>query len=165
MPNGVSELNGINASITNNNDLAPFVRLANRASIFAIGESAHGVAGYQSFQFRLSKYLIKNFNYRRILSEVLSDDRALNHYLLTGEGNIYQILYLNSWQGDDKEMVEFWQWIREYNSQNQDKPVTAHSVDPQTPWLDARKYRKLLVFKIQNNFKNFPFCSLSFPTN
>jgi len=136
LPGGVTVLSGVNASIANDRDLRPFDSLARRAFIFGIGESAHGVAGYQSFQFRLSKYLITNFGYRRIMTEILSDDRSLNLYLLTGQGNLTQILYNNPWQGSDKEMFDFFTWIRQWNMNKPSKSVTVYVVDPQSPWLN-----------------------------
>jgi hypothetical protein len=149
LPKGVTEIASINASYTNNVDLLPFVKFAKKASIFAIGESAHGVAGFQSFQYRLSKYLITNLGYRTILNEILSDDRALNNYLQTGQGNLQDILYLNPWHGDDAVMYEFFQWVAEWNSQNPGDLVTAHVVDPQAPWLHSCTQFKL-------NFSYFP---------
>jgi len=136
LPSGVSIIDGTSANITDNSDLWRFSRLAHRAHIFGIGESAHGVAGYQDFQFRLSKWLIEHWGYRRIFSEIITDDRALNEYLLTGQGNLTTILYLNPWYGSDRNMYDFFSWVRLWNTQHSDK-VTVHIVDPQAPWENA----------------------------
>lgn len=174
----------MNASYSNNQDLSKFDSLAKKADVFAIGESAHGVGGYQNFHFRLSKYLISRHGYRfvvilllllffiiffisrfefphfpsfflendmkgvdnniincrRVLVELLSDDRALNQYVTTGEGDLRSILYHNPWQNSDVEMYNFYDWIRQYNALHPRDMVTVHTVDPQQPWLDIRIY-------------------------
>lgn len=137
LPEGVSLINSVYASYPHNSDLEKFDGLARKAEIFAIGESAHGVAGYQDFEFRLTKYLITHHGYRRVLIEVLSDDRALNTFLTTGQGNLTEILYLNPWQGSDIEMFNFFSWIRSFNVRYPYDLVTVHAPDPQNPWQDS----------------------------
>lgn len=143
LPVGVKELVGVEASLPTD-DLGTFDQLLNQSKILAVGESAHGSAGYSKFQHRLAKYAIENFGYRKVLVELVSDARSINSYVQTCQGSINQALYNNPWHDDHTERRAFYEWLCQYNQQHPNDKVTVASVDPQKSWEDAPVIRSFL---------------------
>lgn len=143
LPNGVTELSGTSPALPNT-DLQAMKKIFKKAKILAIGESAHGSAGYLEMQHRLIKDLVENYGYRKLMMELVSDDRQLNQYVSTCQGNIINILYHNGWYDDASQRAALYQWLCQYNQAHPNDKVTVHSVDPQKPWQDAATLRAYL---------------------
>ncbi|MBL7715653.1 MAG: erythromycin esterase family protein [Bdellovibrionales bacterium] len=141
LPKGIQELKGVSAALTDE-DLEVLAPLFKSAQILAIGESAHGSAGYAQAQHRLVKILVEKYGYRKIMLELVSQDQRLNEYLQTCQGNLKDILYRNPWNDHNAARKEFYEWLCAYNQAHPNDKVTVHSVDP-NPWVSAPRIRAL----------------------
>lgn len=115
-----------------------------KSSILAIGESAHGSKRYAETQLKFVQEAVTKYGHRLIMMEFISDDRSLNQYLQTCDGNLREIMYNNSWIENSKERADLYQWICHYNLEHPQDQVRIKAVDPQTPWLNISNVRDVL---------------------
>lgn len=153
-PKGVQELKGVSAALSDE-DLQALDPVFKDASILGIGESAHGSAGYAQAQHRLVKIAVEKYGYRKVMLELVSQDKALNQYVQTCQGDLKEILYRNPWNDHNAERKAFYEWLCAYNTAHPTDPVKVISVDPQKPWVDAPRIRAFTtLFAIEKAFSD-----------
>lgn len=91
------------------------------ARVVGVGESTHGTHEFFQFRHRLFEYLATERGFTVFVVETRwVGMRAINDYVLTGEGNPSKVLAeRGGWVHDTEEMLEFIEWMRRYNADPQ----------------------------------------------
>jgi len=129
----------INPVNENFEDLSVFSSVLDGNRIIALGEATHGTKDFTEFKHRLVKYLITELNYKLIVLEGdFAGSKVMNEYVLQGKGEaLNALLEMGYGIGMTTEFLEMIEWIKNYNSKQEDsKKVKFYGTDTQSP-LDA----------------------------
>lgn len=98
-------------------DLAPLEKPLHDARVVALGESTPGAHELILLKHRLVRMLVERLGYTTLaLDAGFSETRALNDYVLNGEGDPARALQsLYAWPWNTEEMAGLIEWIRHYN--------------------------------------------------
>lgn len=104
-------------------DLSKLDSLFNNRKIIGVGESTHGTSEFTIMRHRLFKYLVKNHGYNTFFLEAdVGACQRINRYI-HGEADslLPAITEIKLWPWLTNEMADFVEWMREYNSIEQNK--------------------------------------------
>jgi len=121
---GITEVNSIDATDNEFQDLMPLKAMVNQSDIIAIGEPAHTSVGFYNAKFRLIRFLIERDGVRTIAFEdSFRSVESINNYVLRGEGTPKDAIgaTYRVWHSD--VLVKMIEWIRAYNLKHVDDPV------------------------------------------
>jgi erythromycin esterase len=105
-------------------DLEPLAGMVGDADVVGIGPSTYG--GHEQFTqtHRIIRILVENLGFRTVATEEDWDViRELDHYVLTGEGDLDGLLAGTGVPWRVREVRELLEWIRRYNTEHDDDPV------------------------------------------
>ncbi len=122
--------NSINLDIKSNfNKLVDIIK---DKPVIGLGECVHASKTINNLRFEITKELIKNANYRNVAFEMsFNTGLKVNNYIKTGQGNIRQILKESHFFLNSIEMLEFIEWIRNFNNTSE-TPVSIYGFDIQS---------------------------------
>ena len=107
-----------------NEDMTILNSIVKDASIVCLGESRHDLREQFKLKNRLVKHLIEELGFRTFALEAsFPYAYRLNDYLNAGAGDLNQIMSeMPGWfLWDTQEMLELFIWLKEFNSQTDDK--------------------------------------------
>jgi len=115
-------------------DLLPLIDMIGSRRIVSLGESTHGTSEMFKIKHRITKFLAKKMGFTIFALEAnMPEARAVNHYILTGEGNARKVLDgLYFWTWNTNEVLDMIKWMREYNQIHKRK-IEFYGFDLQTP--------------------------------
>ncbi|MCA6091229.1 erythromycin esterase family protein [Streptomyces sp. SCA3-4] len=101
-------------------DLAAFASMTGGASIVGIGEASHGSKELFTVKDRLFRQLVAREGFSAYAMEISwSAATRLNTYLLTGEGDVRQIMREEFQDGysllNTEELAQLFEWMRKHN--------------------------------------------------
>ncbi|MFI9205993.1 erythromycin esterase family protein [Streptomyces sp. NPDC053048] len=101
-------------------DLAAFASMTRGASIVGIGEASHGSKELFTVKDRLFRQLVRREGFSAYAMEISwSAATRLNTYLLTGKGDVRQIMREEFQDGyfllNTEEIAQLFSWMREHN--------------------------------------------------
>lgn len=98
-------------------DLAFLDRVLGGAPLIGLGEATHGSSEFQKLKHRLFRYLVLHQGVRLFALEAqMGACRAIDLYLLTGQGNPAEVLKGQGfWVWSTQEMLDQLAWMRTYN--------------------------------------------------
>nr|WP_314492621.1 erythromycin esterase family protein [uncultured Chryseobacterium sp.] len=121
--NFVYPLSSVNPEQQDNDDLKILNELVGNSKIVALGEVTHGSSEIYQLKDRIYRYLAKNKTYDIFsLEAAMPEAYNVNQYVVNGDGDPKALLkgmYFWTWQTE--EMLSIINWMKQYNSQNQDK--------------------------------------------
>ncbi|WP_166345696.1 erythromycin esterase family protein [Phytoactinopolyspora limicola] len=109
-------------------DLEPFGDMIGEATIIGVGEATHGSHEFRTLGHRLFRYLVDHHGFSTVSAELSwSTGLRLNHYVLTGQGDVRRIL-TEELQREysffrTAEIVDLLEWMRAYNERDPDHPI------------------------------------------
>ncbi|WP_027388276.1 erythromycin esterase family protein [Chryseobacterium gregarium] len=106
-----------------NDDLKVLDGLVGNSKVVALGEVTHGSREIYRLKDRMYRYLAQNKGYDIFsLEAAMPEAYNVNQYVVNGEGDPATLLkgmYFWTWQTE--EMLSIINWMKQYNSQNQNK--------------------------------------------
>ncbi len=121
--NFVYPLSSVNPEHQENDDLKVMDGLVGNSKIVALGEVTHGSSEIYQLKDRMYRYLAQNKGYDIFsLEAAMPEAYDVNQYVVSGEGDPTALLkgmYFWTWQTE--EMLSIVNWMKQYNSQNQDR--------------------------------------------
>ncbi|GGY06918.1 erythromycin esterase family protein [Streptomyces hiroshimensis] len=101
-------------------DLAAFGAMTRGASIVGVGEATHGSKELFTVKDRLFRHLVQREGFSSYAMEISwSAATRLNAYILTGKGDVRQIMHEEFQDGysllDTEELARLFSWMREHN--------------------------------------------------
>jgi erythromycin esterase len=99
-------------------DLSKLNSLFNNRKIIGIGESTHGTSEFTTMRHRLFKYLVENHGYNTFFLEAdVGACRRVNRYVHGASDSLMTAMKeIKLWPWLTEEMAELVNWMREYNS-------------------------------------------------
>ena len=118
-------------------DLRLISDIVGEASLVCLGESRHDIHEQFLIKHRMVRYLVEELGFSVFLIEgSLPYSRRIDTYLLTGKGNIEEILSgMPGWfLWDTTEILDMILWMREYNSNPENtKKIRFYGIDIVAP--------------------------------
>src|SRR5262245_42288736 len=98
-------------------DLEPLKSYVGRAHVVALGEGTHGTREFYMLKHRMVNYLVTRMGFSVLAIEAgMPEAYALNHYVITGEGDPKQLLRgLKFWAWNTQELLDLVESLRELN--------------------------------------------------
>ncbi len=98
-------------------DLEPLRHMIGRSRIVALGEGTHGTSEFFKMKHRIVRYLAEEMGFTVFAIEAnMPEARAVNRYVLTGEGDPKAALSgLYFWTWDTQEVLDMIEWMRDFN--------------------------------------------------
>lgn len=129
-------------------DLRELGRAIGDAQIVGAGEATHGTREHSLFKHRLLRFLVTQKGFRAIAFESpWPTSLALNHYVLSGEGDPEQLLrgaIFGVWH--TQEVLDMVRWMREHNaSVSAEERVEFVGIDTQLTRYAARTVAEYLA--------------------
>jgi erythromycin esterase-like protein len=102
-------------------DLAGVRDMIGDAAIVGLGESAHGSSEEFQLKHRLLRVLVEELGFRSIAwEEDWTIGLQVNEYLLTGEGDLDELMARMSAAWQSQEVRAILEWLRDYNVSHED---------------------------------------------
>lgn len=121
--NFVYPISSVDPEHQGNDDLKVLDGLVGNSKVVALGEVTHGSREIYRLKDRMYRYLAKNKGYDIFsLEAAMPEAYNVNQYVVNGEGDPATLLkgmYFWTWQTE--EMLSIINWMKQYNSQNQNK--------------------------------------------
>lgn len=118
-------------------DLRLISDIVGEASLVCLGESRHDIHEQFLIKHRIVRYLVEELGFRVFLLEgSLPYSRRIDTYLLTGQGNIEEIMAdMPGWfLWDTTEILDMILWMRDYNSNPENtKKIRFYGIDIVAP--------------------------------
>lgn len=105
-------------------DLQGFGEIVDDAQLVCLGESRHDLHEQFKLKLRLIKFLVEEKNFTTLALEAsLPYSTRINTYLMTGEGNLDEIMAnMPGWfLWDTQELYELFSWLKDYNTKSANK--------------------------------------------
>ncbi len=97
-------------------DLHPLGRIAGRASILGLGESAHGTDDQFVLKHRITRYLVECHGFRTLAwEEAWGSGVAIDRYVCGGPGDPSRIVADAGFNLQNAAMLELMDWLRHHN--------------------------------------------------
>jgi len=123
-------------------DLQPFREIIGNARIVSMGEATHGTREVFQMKHRMLEFLVKEMGFTVLGIEAsFPDCLTINDYVLTGKGNLGQVLDAQGfWTWNTEEVAAMIEWMRRYNADPKTKqPVKFYGYDMQNPASAIRR--------------------------
>ena len=126
-------------------DLQPLRKLIGDARIVSLGEATHGTREFFQMKHRLLEFLVEEMGFTHFSIEANMPEAArLNEYVLTGEGDPYQLVRgMQFWTWTTQEVVDMVRWMRDYNASGKG-PIQFTGFDMQFTGLASFNVRSFL---------------------
>jgi erythromycin esterase len=124
--------NHFSETVKANNDLELFKKTVGTSELIGLGEATHGTSEFFTLKHALLQYAVTELGFRVF---ALEDNQIavekINIYVHTGNGTALQSMsgLFDVWYRE--EMLKMVEWVRLYNSQNQDDQVSFVGFDMQ----------------------------------
>lgn len=104
--------------IDDNSDLMPLKKIIGNRQIVALGEGTHGTSEFFKMKHRITKFLAEEMGFTVFAIEAnMPEARAVNRYVLTGEGDPKKALAgMYFWTWNTREVLDMIEWMREFNA-------------------------------------------------
>lgn len=114
-------------------DLHGLSRILKDKKIIGLGDATHGTKEFFVLKNRIIEYLIKNENCTAIALELPLDCGVkINNYVITGDGDIDELLKDAWWWHRTEDIKNFLMWLKDYNINMPDnKKVSFYGFDSQ----------------------------------
>lgn len=104
--------------IDDHSDLASLKKMIGNRRIVALGEATHGTREFNRMRHRMVKFLAEEMDFTFFAVEAsMTQARAVNRYILTGEGNpkeaLKGLIFFTIYTREFLDMIE---WMREFNT-------------------------------------------------
>ncbi len=131
--------------IDDHSDLMPLKKLIANRRIVALGEGTHGTSEFFKMKHRITKFLAEEMGFTVFAIEAnMPEARAVNRYVLTGEGDPKKALAgLYFWTWNTSEVLEMIKWMRQYNLSGKGK-IEFYGFDMQTPTVAMENVKKFV---------------------
>jgi erythromycin esterase len=120
-------------------DLAPVRQMIGNIPIVALGEATHGAKQFFQLKHRLIRFLASEMGFTVLAIEAgMAETEALNEYVLTGRGNLDQVLadmFAPMYRSD--ELRELFTWMRDFNKTSRKKLQVKGICSSQLPYSFA----------------------------
>jgi erythromycin esterase len=115
-------------------DLQKLTPLIGNAQIVGLGEVTHGSREIFQMKHRLVRFLVENKGFTVFALEAdMAATEKINHYLLTGKGDVKKLLaQLGFWTWNTEEVLDLLVWMRMYNQKSTTK-IRIVGIDMQLP--------------------------------
>jgi erythromycin esterase len=140
-------------------DLEPLREMIGSARVVGMGEGTHGTREFFLLKHRVFRFLVREMGFTHFAIEATwGGSRALNRYVLTGEGNATFLLRaLVFWTWNTEEVLDLIEWMREWNiTAPPERRVQFAGFDMQHPGIAAGT---VLGF-IRNEEQQYPTLAL-----
>lgn len=109
--------------IEETSDLGTLDSLFTNRKIIGVGESTHGTSEFTAMRYRLFKYLVENHEFNTFFLEAdVGACQRINRYIQGEKDSVHKALNeVRLWPWLTKEMIDFIEWMREYNLTAQNK--------------------------------------------
>ena len=126
-------------------DLQRLKKVIGDARIVSLGEATHGTREFFQMKHRLLEFLVEEMGFTHFSIEAnMPEAYRLNEYVLTGEGDPYELLEgMYFWTWNTQEVLDMIQWMREYNASGKG-PVQFTGFDNQYTGYAAANVRSFL---------------------
>ena len=100
------------------NDLAQLLQVVGNASIVGLGEASHGAHEFFVMKHRFLKFLVEKMGFTMFALEAdWTSSEPINEYVLTGEGNVKELLARIGYKiWKTEEVLDLLEWMRAYNA-------------------------------------------------
>lgn len=121
--NFVYPLSSVDLEQQGNDDLKVLNGLVGNSKVVALREVTHGSGEIYRLKDRMYRYLARNKGYDIFsLEAAMPEAYNVNQYVVYGEGDPKALLKgMHFWTWQTEEMLSIVNWMKQYNSQNQDK--------------------------------------------
>lgn len=118
---------------SNDKDLLKLSPILKDKKIIGMGDATHGTKEFFVLKHKIIEYLIRNENCTAIALELpLHTGVPINNYVLTGEGDIDELLKKAWWWHKTEEIKDFLVWLKDYNTNpDNKKKVSFYGFDSQ----------------------------------
>ena len=115
-------LNGVEAGI-GFDDLAPLREWIDGARVVGLGEATHGTRDFFQLKHRLFEFLVSELDFNLFVIEApLPQSLAINHYVLTGEGDArHSLASMPHFIWNCEEVAGLIEWMRAWNAEHERK--------------------------------------------
>ncbi|MFC2097352.1 erythromycin esterase family protein [Bacteroidota bacterium] len=145
-------------------DLEQLKQIVGNARLVCLGESRHDIHEQFQLKHRFIKYLVEELDFTVFILEAsLPYTSLINEYILTGEGNINEIMAnMPGWFiWDTQEILNIISWMRNYNEKPEnEKKIQFHGIDITAPVYGLNSifdYLKKVDPAILNKFQEKSF--------
>lgn len=103
--------------MASHDELTELKKMIGDSYIVALGESTHGTSEFFKMKHRLTRFLAEEMGFTIFAIEAnMTEARAVNRYILTGEGDPKKALAgMYFWTWNTAEVLAMIEWMREYN--------------------------------------------------
>lgn len=103
--------------VPEHSDLMPLKKMIGSSRIVALGEGTHGTSEFFKMKHRIVRFLTEEMGFTVFAIEAnMPEARAVNRYVLTGEGDPKKALSgLYFWTWDTSEVLAMIEWMRDFN--------------------------------------------------
>lgn len=142
-------------------DLASLRSLIGDARVVGLGEATHDTREFFQLKHRMLEYLVSDLGFTLFAIEApFPESLAVNHYVLTGEGDArHSLTSMRFYCWDCEEVVELIEWMRRWNAEH-DRKVFFYGYDMQSSapaviWLLRYLQRRdsILYARIRSPFQ------------
>jgi erythromycin esterase len=131
-------------------DLQPLKHVLKDVRIIGLGESTHGTSEFIKIRQRLVEFLVTEMGFTAIAMESsYSDCEPINDYLLTGKGNLPDLLTAQGYTAwDTEEFTAMLYWLRQYNQRvPEEKKVHFYGTDIATTFQETGRVNVISYLK------------------
>ncbi len=141
------ELNSFSSNDENFNDLENLDNYFINRKVIGIGESTHGTSEFTSMRHRIFKYLVKKHQFNTVFLEAnFGACERINRYIHGDNDTIQKALdevILFPWRTE--EMLEFIEWMREYNEKEDIHKIEFVGIDMTLPVFNLIELKRSLI--------------------
>ena len=126
-------------------DLMPLKDMIGGRRIVALGEGTHGTSEFFKMKHRIVRFLAEEMGFTAFAIEAnMPEARAVNRYVLTGEGDPRKALSgMYFWTWDTAEVLAMIEWMKEYNLSGKGR-MAFYGFDMQFPGVAMANVRKFV---------------------
>lgn len=120
-------------------DLTKLKKIIGNRRIVALGEGTHGTKEFFKMKHRLVRFLAEEMGFTIFAIEAnMPEARAVNKYILTGEGDPKKALAgMYFWTWNTQEVLDMIEWMRKFNQSGKGK-IQFYGFDMQFPNVAAK---------------------------
>src|SRR5881394_1086584 len=136
LDNEAAVIAGAARALTTNADYDSLVEMAGEAQCVLIGEASHGTHEFYAIRTALTRRLIEEKEFRAVALEADWPDSFRVHRFVTGRSDdkraseaLNDFRRFPSWMWRNTVVVDFIEWLRQWNAHNKDNLVGFYGLD------------------------------------
>src|SRR5213078_1693576 len=136
LDNEAAVIAGAARALTTNSDYDSLVEMAGEAQCVLIGEASHGTHEFYAIRTALTRRLIEEKGFRAVALEADGPDSFRVHRFVTGRSDdkraseaLNDFRRFPSWMWRNTVVVDFIEWLRQWNAHNKDNLVGFYGLD------------------------------------